>query len=57
MVNVGAKAETQREAVARGSVRMQPATLALIQRTAVAKGDVLAVAQIAGIMAAKRTGD
>ena len=57
MVDVGAKAETERVAVARGRVRMQPATLALIQAGGVAKGDVLAVARVAGIMAAKRTGD
>jgi cyclic pyranopterin phosphate synthase len=55
MVNVSAKADTKREAVARGSVRMEPETLALIQSGGVAKGDVLAVARLAGIMAAKRT--
>jgi cyclic pyranopterin phosphate synthase len=57
MVDVGAKAETQREAVARGAVRMQPETLRLIMEGGVPKGDVLAVARIAGIMAAKRTPD
>lgn len=57
MVDVGEKAETERVATARASVRMQPATLKLIQDKAVAKGDVLAVAQLAGIMAAKRTPD
>ena len=57
MVDVGAKAETERVAVARGRVCMQPATLALIQSGNVAKGDVLAVARVAGIMAAKRTGE
>ena len=55
MVDVGAKAETERVAVARGRVRMQPATLALIQAGGVAKGDVLAVARVAGIQAAKQT--
>ncbi len=55
MVDVGAKADTQREAVARGSITMQPETLQLIVSGAVPKGDVLAAARIAGIMAAKRT--
>lgn len=55
MVDVGAKAETQREAVARATVTMQPATLQLIVAGGLPKGDVLAVARIAGIMAAKRT--
>lgn len=57
MVDVGAKPQTERLAVARGSVVMAPATLALIQSGQAAKGDVLAVAQLAGIMAAKRTAD
>ncbi len=57
MVDVGAKAETARVATARGRVRMQPATLALVLRGGVAKGDVIAVARLAGIMAAKRTGE
>jgi cyclic pyranopterin phosphate synthase len=57
MVDVGGKAETERMATARASVRMKPETLRLIQDKAVAKGDVLAVAQLAGIMAAKRTPD
>ena len=57
MVDVSAKPDTQREAVARGVVRMQAATLDLIKKGGVAKGDVLAVAQLAGIMAAKRTPD
>ncbi len=56
MVNVGDKAETHRVAVARAEVHMQPETLALIEANRVAKGDVLAVAQVAGIMAAKETG-
>jgi cyclic pyranopterin monophosphate synthase len=57
MVDVSAKAVTEREAVARGVVRMQPATLELIRSGKIAKGEVLAVARIAGIMAAKRTAD
>jgi len=55
MVDVGDKVATQREAVARGSVRMEPATLRLILSGGMPKGDVLAVARVAGIMAAKRT--
>ena len=57
MVDVGGKDETERVAVARATVTMQPATLALIRERKAAKGDVLAVAQLAGIMAAKRTPD
>lgn len=57
MVDVGAKAPTERVAVARGRVAMRSETLALILEGAAAKGDVLAVARIAGIMAAKRTSD
>lgn len=57
MVDVSAKAETERVATARGSVVMAPETLALIQSQGVKKGDVLAVAQLAGIMGAKRTPD
>lgn len=57
MVDVGAKAETERVAVARGEVRMAPSTLAAIQTGDVPKGDVLGTARIAGIMAAKRTPD
>jgi cyclic pyranopterin monophosphate synthase len=57
MVDVSAKGETARTATARGRVQMQPETLALILRGDVPKGDVIAVARIAGIMAAKRTGD
>ena len=57
MVDVGAKGETERVAVAKATVLMQPATLALIRDRKAAKGDVLAVAQLAGIMAAKRTPD
>jgi cyclic pyranopterin phosphate synthase len=55
MVDVGAKADTAREAIAEGEIQMQPVTLARIQSGQVAKGDVLAVAQVAGIMAAKQT--
>ena len=55
MVDVGAKPVTAREAVARGVVRMRPETLALIRGGGIAKGEVLAVARVAGIMAAKRT--
>ncbi|WP_435019754.1 cyclic pyranopterin monophosphate synthase MoaC [Tundrisphaera sp. TA3] len=57
MVDVSAKGATAREATASGLVRMAPATLALIRDRAMAKGDVFAVARLAGIMAAKRTGD
>jgi cyclic pyranopterin phosphate synthase len=57
MVDVSAKAETERAATARGSVVMQPATLALIAAGEMKKGDVLAVARLAGIMAAKRTAE
>jgi cyclic pyranopterin phosphate synthase len=55
MVDVSAKDDTERVATARGRVVMAPETLALIQSGGVPKGDVLAVARIAGIMAAKRT--
>ena len=55
MVDISAKKDTKREAVARGTVRMQPETLVLIQSGGAAKGDVIAVARLAGIMAAKRT--
>jgi cyclic pyranopterin phosphate synthase len=57
MVDVGAKDETERRATARATVNMAPATLRLILDKKAAKGDVLAVAQLAGIMAAKRTPD
>jgi cyclic pyranopterin phosphate synthase len=57
MVDVGAKPVTEREAVAGATVRMQPATLRLIRGRRVAKGDALAAARVAGIMAAKRTAD
>lgn len=55
MVDVGDKAETRREAVASGRIRMQPQTLALLAEGGLPKGDVLATARIAGIQAAKRT--
>jgi cyclic pyranopterin phosphate synthase len=57
MVDVGAKAVTTREAVAEGMIRMQPATLRLILEGGHKKGDVLAVARVAGIMAAKKTAE
>jgi cyclic pyranopterin phosphate synthase len=57
MVDVSAKPETLREARASGLVRMAPATAALIRDRAISKGDVLETARLAGIMAAKRTGD
>lgn len=55
MVDVGGKAETERSATAEGFVRMKPETLALIRSGSAKKGDVLATARIAGIMAAKQT--
>jgi cyclic pyranopterin monophosphate synthase len=57
MVDVSDKAKTERIATAKGSVIMQPATLALIKEGGVKKGDVLSVARLAGIMGAKRTPD
>ena len=57
MVDVGHKDDTERLAVARGTVLMQPETVRLIIEGNMKKGDVLAVAQLAGIMAAKRTSD
>ena len=57
MVDMGAKAETLREATARAEVEMRAETAALIQSGAAAKGDVLAAARLAGIMGAKRTSD
>jgi cyclic pyranopterin phosphate synthase len=57
MVDVSDKAVTSREAVARGEVTMKPATLALVAAGLLPKGDVLAVARLAGLMAAKRTAD
>ena len=55
MVDVTPKEATHRRAVARGRVHMQPDTTSLVARGAIAKGDVLAVARVAGIQAAKRT--
>ena len=55
MVDVGGKEATHRIAVAGGTVRMEPATLTLIREGRAAKGDVLAVAQVAAVMAAKQT--
>lgn len=57
MVDVSAKAETIREAVAKGRVAMRPETVALIAAGNMQKGDVLGTARIAGIMAAKRTAE
>ncbi|MRR32982.1 cyclic pyranopterin monophosphate synthase MoaC, partial [bacterium] len=57
MVNVAAKPETERIAVARGEVVLKPETVALIRQGLMKKGDVLTVAQIAGISAAKRTSE
>lgn len=57
MVDVGWKPVTDREAVARGSVHMQPETLRLIMEGQVKKGDVFTIAQLAGIMGAKRTAE
>jgi len=57
MVDVGAKAETRREATAECLVRLAPATLGAIRASELAKGDALGVARVAGIMAAKRTSE
>jgi cyclic pyranopterin phosphate synthase len=57
MVDVGAKAETHRIAIATGSIRMKPETLAIIMNGTAKKGDVLGIARIAAIMASKRTSD
>jgi cyclic pyranopterin phosphate synthase len=57
MVDVGAKTETQRVARARGCIRMRPETLTAIRANQLEKGDVLAVARVAGILAAKRTAE
>ncbi len=57
MVDVGSKSTTVREAVADGLIRMQPETLKLILEGGHKKGDVLAVARVAGIMAAKKTAE
>ena len=57
MVDVSAKPDTAREAVARGFVRLAPATLRLVRSGRIAKGDPLQTARLAGIMAAKKTAD
>jgi cyclic pyranopterin monophosphate synthase len=57
MVDVSAKPESERTAVAEGAVRMSPEAFEAVAGQAVAKGDVLAVAEVAGTMAAKRTGE
>ncbi len=57
MVDVGAKEVTERVATAKGSVLMQPETIALIRQGGIKKGDVLSVARLAGIMGAKKTPD
>jgi cyclic pyranopterin phosphate synthase len=57
MVDISLKGETVREAVAKGSVMMQPETLEQVKNASLKKGDVLAVARIAGIMAAKKVPD
>ena len=57
MVDVSAKAETERRATARGRVVMRPETLALVAEGRAEKGDVLGIARVAGIMAAKRTAE
>lgn len=57
MVDVSAKPVQLREAIAAGEILLQPATIDLIERNQLAKGNVLATARLAGIMAAKKTGD
>lgn len=57
MVDIGQKPDSERTAIARGEIHMLPETLALIKSGALKKGDVLSVAQIAGVMAAKRTSE
>ena len=57
MVDVSAKAETERMARATGTIRMQPQTLEAIRTNSLNKGDVLAVARVAGVMAAKKTSE
>ena len=55
MVDVGAKSATEREAIATGTIHMRPETLRLVTTGQIPKGDTLAVARVAGIMAAKKT--
>ena len=57
MVDVSGKAETAREAVARGRVRLAPETLAMVTAGRVGKGDVIGIAELAGIIGAKRTAE
>jgi len=57
MVDVSAKADTAREAVAKGTIKMKPETFDLLRKNALPKGNVLTTAQLAGIMAAKKTPD
>ncbi|MBK9571799.1 MAG: cyclic pyranopterin monophosphate synthase MoaC [Rhodoferax sp.] len=57
MVDVGSKASSHRIGIARGQIEMLPATLAIVQSGTAKKGDVLGIARVAGIMAAKRTSD
>ncbi len=57
MVDVSAKPVLLREAIATGEIQLQPATLKLIESNAIAKGNVLATARLAGILAAKKTGE
>ena len=57
MVDVGDKPESERTAVAEGAVRMSAEAYDLVAKQAIAKGDVLAVAEVAGVMGAKRTGE
>lgn len=57
MVDVSAKAVQLREAIARGEIRVQSSTIDLIESQSIAKGNVLAAARLAGIMAAKKTGE
>ncbi len=57
MVDVSQKPDQEREAIARGFIRLQPETVELIRQNQMKKGDVLTVAQIAGIQGAKRTGE
>lgn len=57
MVDVGAKSDTHRIALAEGTIRMKPETLALVEQGSAKKGDVIGIARLAAIMGAKRTGD
>ena len=57
MIDVGAKAETRREAVAEGAIKMLPATVAMVRDATLPKGNALETARVAAIMAAKRTPD